>query len=104
MFYNGSWSGYVGWVQSNQIAVVSRIPKPTHSVVVQYTHVFPDTADFPVTGWLPGQLLTDVSFGTWLEVKRDVLAIRASAIFCVGRREPKSVFPWKARVSGRSST
>jgi len=67
MYYNGTWTGYVGYVQSNQIAVIRRIPKPTHSVIVQYTHVLPMTANFPVTGYLPGQLVTDVSFGTWVE-------------------------------------
>lgn len=67
MFYNGSWSGYIGYVQTNQICAVSQWPTATHSVTVQYTHLFPNTQDFPVTGYLPRQLITDVSFGTWLQ-------------------------------------
>jgi hypothetical protein len=40
----GTWSGYIGYVETRQLVAspLSRLPKPTHSVVVQYTHVLPD--------------------------------------------------------------
>jgi hypothetical protein len=71
MVYNGTWGGYQGYVLTSQLCAVSQYPKPTHSVIVQYTHLFPDTPDFPITGYLPNQLLLDVSFGTWLEAVGD---------------------------------
>lgn len=64
MFYNGTWAGYRGYVLTRQLQPVTRKPSPSHSVIVQYTHVLPDTADFPLTGWLPNELILDVSFGT----------------------------------------
>ena len=41
MYYEGEgWSGYEGFVQSNQIQVVESFEEPQISVVVQYTNVY----------------------------------------------------------------
>lgn len=41
MFYNGSWKGYRGYMRKDQLCFAEALPKPTHSVIVQYTHLFP---------------------------------------------------------------
>lgn len=88
MVYNGTWSGYIGWVESAQLATATalvRLPTPTHSVVVPYTHLMPDRPTFPLPSWLPNETLPDLSYALG-EVCWRVSAHHSSLVLAPGWR------------------
>ncbi len=67
MLYNGTWSGYLGYVLSSQL-VLSPYPKPQVSVVVPYAPIFGRSC--LLNGCLSEDVVATVSFGTWLAVQK----------------------------------
>jgi len=64
MLYSSQWTGYKGYVESNQLVKVSSFAQPDVAVTVPYAQVFARSC--LLNGCLPQDLRFELPFGTWL--------------------------------------